>query len=170
MYMESFLGEDTDPFLLHIQYHGCWWSTCAGNRDNTSHCIDCILSNIPASALESSFSLARWRIFMSENWVIFGVDKSLSYSILHDDIIKWKHFPRYWPFVWGIHRSPVNSPHKGQWRGALMFSLIWGWINGWVNNGGAGDLRRYRAHYDVTAMSDVIDNRASDTCIRHVVV
>ena len=39
----------------------------------------------------------------------------------HDDVIKWKHFPRYWPFVWGIHRSPVNSPHKGQWRGALMF-------------------------------------------------
>ena len=31
----------------------------------------------------------------------------------HDDVIKWKHFPRYWPFVGGIHRSPVNSPHKG---------------------------------------------------------
>ena len=30
-------------------------------------------------------------------------------------------FPPYWPFVRGIHRSPVNSPHKGQWRGALMF-------------------------------------------------
>ena len=30
----------------------------------------------------------------------------------HDDVIKWKHFPRYWPFVRGIHRSPVNSPHK----------------------------------------------------------
>ena len=30
-------------------------------------------------------------------------------------------FPRYWPFVWGIHWSPVNSPHKGQWRGALSF-------------------------------------------------
>ena len=42
----------------------------------------------------------------------------------HDDLIKLKHFPRYWPFVWGIHWSPVNSPHKGQWRGALMFSLI----------------------------------------------
>ena len=39
----------------------------------------------------------------------------------HDDVIKWKHFPRYWPFVRGIHRSPVNSPHKDQWRGALMF-------------------------------------------------
>ena len=65
---------------------------------------------------------------------------------IHDDVIKWKHFPRNWPFVRGIHRSPVNSPHKGQWRGALMFSLIYVWINGWVNNCEAGDLRRYRAH------------------------
>ena len=71
---------------------------------------------------------------------------------LHDDVIKWKPFPRYWPFVRGIHRSPVNSPHKGQWRGALMFYLICVWINGWVNNREAGDLRRYRAHYDVTEM------------------
>ena len=70
----------------------------------------------------------------------------------HDDVIKWKHFLRYWPFVRGIHRSSVNSPHKGQWRGALMFSLICVWINGWVNNREAGDLRRYRAHYDVTVM------------------
>ena len=43
-------------------------------------------------------------------------------------------FPRYWPFVRGIHRSPVNSPHKGQWRGALIFSLICAWINGGVYN------------------------------------
>ena len=71
----------------------------------------------------------------------------------HDDVIKWKHFPRYWPFVRGIHRSPVNSPHKGQWRGALMFTLICARINGWVNNGEAGDLRRNRAHYDVIVMS-----------------
>ena len=70
----------------------------------------------------------------------------------HNDVIKWKHFPRYWKFVRGIHRSPVNSPHKGQWRGALMFSLICARINGWVNNRKAGDLRRHRAHYDVIAM------------------
>ena len=70
----------------------------------------------------------------------------------HDDVIKWKHFPRNWPSVRGIHRSPVNSPHKGQWRGALMFSLICVWINGWVNSREAGDLRRYHAHYDVTVM------------------
>ena len=56
----------------------------------------------------------------------------------HDDVITWKHFPCYWPFVRGIHRSLVNSPHKGQWRRALMLPLIcalnkqlsnqsWGW-------------------------------------------
>ena len=31
----------------------------------------------------------------------------------HDDFIKWKHFPRNWPFVWGIHRSgefPTQRP------------------------------------------------------------
>ena len=62
----------------------------------------------------------------------------MSDFLFHDDVIKWKHFPHYWPFVRGIHRSPVNSTHKGQWRGAWMFSLIcalnkrlskqwWGW-------------------------------------------
>ena len=70
-------------------------------------------------------------------------------SVHHDDVIKWNHFPRYWPSVWDIHRSPVNSPHNGQWRGALMFSLICTWINGWVNNIEVGDLRRHRAHHDV---------------------
>ena len=84
----------------------------------------------------------------------------------HDDVIKWKHFPRYWSFVRGIHRSPVISPHKGQWRGALMFSLICVWINGWVNNGEAGDLRRYRAYYDVTVMTPaLIDHLASSRLI-----
>ena len=71
---------------------------------------------------------------------------------LHDDVIKWKHFPLYWPSVWGIHWSPVNSPHKGQWRGTLMFSLIRAWINSCVNNRQAGDLRRHHAHYEVTIM------------------
>ena len=70
--------------------------------------------------------------------------------VTHDDVIKWKHFPRYWLFVQGIHRWP----HKGQWRGALMFTLICAWMNGWVNNREAGDLIRHCAHYDVTIMHD----------------
>ena len=48
--------------------------------------------------------------------------------------------------------SPVNSPHKGQWRGALMFSVMCAWIKGRVNNREAGDLRRHCAHYDVMVM------------------
>ena len=40
----------------------------------------------------------------------------------------------------------------GAGREALMFSLISTRINGWVRNREAGDLRRYRAHYNVTVM------------------
>ena len=47
--------------------------------------------------------------------------------------------------------SPVNSPHKGQWRGALMFSLICAWINNWLNNRKAG------AHSDVIVMDYIRD-------------
>ena len=65
-----------------------------------------------------------------------------------------EHFPRYWPFVRGIHRSPVNSPHKVQWRGSLMFSLICVRINCWVNNREAGDLRRHRIHDYVIVMKN----------------
>ena len=67
----------------------------------------------------------------------------------HDDVI---HFPRYWPFVRGIHRLPLPSPHKGQWHGALLFYLICAWTNYWINNRGAGDLKRHHAHNDVTVM------------------
>ena len=56
----------------------------------------------------------------------------------HGDVIIWKQFPRYWPFVRGINRSRVNFLHKGQWRGAVMFFFYlrlnkrlskqwWGW-------------------------------------------
>ena len=60
----------------------------------------------------------------------------------HDDVIKWKHFPHYWPFVRGIRRSSVNYPRKDQWREVLMFSLICAWANSWANNGDPGDFRR----------------------------
>ena len=88
----------------------------------------------------------------SNTVLIWVISYHLGPASTHDDVIKWKHFPRYWPFVRGIHRSPVNSPHKGQWPGALMFSLIRAWIYGWVNNGEACDLRRHGAHHDVAVM------------------
>ena len=86
-------------------------------------------------------------------WAIYLTNLSQSGCI----VTWWRHqmekFTRYWPFVRVIHRSPVNSPHKGQWRGAFVFSLICARINSWVNNGEAGDLRRHRGHYDVIVMN-----------------
>ena len=59
-------------------------------------------------------------------------------GVVHYDVIKWKHFPRYWPFVRGIQPVTGEFPLKGQWQGALVFSMIcalnkrlskqsWGW-------------------------------------------
>ena len=73
-------------------------------------------------------------------------------DVRHDGVIRWKSFPRYWPFVGKTHWSPVNSSHKGQRRGALMLSLICAWTNEWANNRNARDLRRHCAHYDVTVI------------------
>ena len=88
---------------------------------------------------------------MHNSWGVFYL------SDTHDDVIKWKRFPHYWPYMRGIPRSPVNSPHKGQWRGALMFSLICAWTNGWITDWDAGDARRHRAHFDVTVMGNDIN-------------
>ena len=90
-----------------------------------------------------------WLSHCKQQLLLFSTASSFSESWWHHHM---KHFPHYWPFVRGIHRSPVNSPQKGQWRGPLMFTLICVWINDWVNNREAGDLRRYRAYYDVTLM------------------
>ena len=70
----------------------------------------------------------------------------------HDDVIKWSHSPRHWPFVRWIHRSPVNSPQKGQWSGALEFFFICAWTYSSVNNWDTGNLRCQRSHYDVIIM------------------
>ena len=106
-------------------------------------------SQIPQCTSFISLNIPFWNWNRNVHmWYIVGYGT----DAFHDDVIKWKHFPRYWPFVREIHRSPVNFPHKGQWRGALMFTLICVRINGWVNNHEAGDLRRNRAHCDVTVM------------------
>ena len=88
-----------------------------------------------------------WRRYIYNDFLIgLGLAET---RITHDNVIKWKHFPRYWPFVRGIHRSPVNPPRKGQWCGPLMLSLIYAWINWWFES--------HRAHNDVTVMQIVQD-------------
>ena len=88
--------------------------------------------------------IKKWIFDISD--IIYVYDSALTRE--DSGPLEWRHNGRHavsnhqphWPFVRGIHRSPVNSPHKGQWRGALMFSLICAWINAWVNNREAGDL------------------------------
>ena len=143
-----------------------WWGSCSRSVANylLTYIMKCPHEYIRKAKNETSQPFYNWNGIMKilslgrnfRHWLQWGFQvqpllEGLSKS-WHDDVIKWKHFPRYWLFVRGIHRSPVNSPHKGQWRGALMFSLICAWINGWVNNCDAGDLRRRRAHYDVIVM------------------
>ena len=111
-----------------------------------------IMSYQPQSAV---YDKSYWMINFTccPNYIQWNVE--VTYHMcgkIHDYVIKWKHFPCYWPFVRGIHRSSVNSSHKGQWRGDLMPSLICAWINGSVDNRDAGDLRRNRAHYGVSVM------------------
>ena len=106
-------------------------------------------------------------------WSIWGITNTLRaiyhYTTCllvatHDNVIKWKHLPRCCPFVQGIHRSPVNAPHKGHWRGAFMFSVIYAWTQSWVNNRGAGDFRRNRAHYDTAVLPIIWLHDPSTSC------
>ena len=104
-----------------------------------------ITSTIQHTGMTLYFHLSRTNAYKVSSYDVQGH---------HDHVIKWKHVSRYWPFLWGIHRSPVNSLHKGQWHGTLMFSLICARINCWVNTREAGDLRRHRARHDVIVMID----------------
>ena len=92
--------------------------------------------------------------------------------VFHDDVIKCKHFPRHWPFVRGIHRWPVDSPQKDQWRGALVFSFICAWTNIWANNRDAGDLGPIApimtSLQSLGCMSDVAVLSYSVTCYLYI--
>ena len=148
--------------MEHLEYTGDWAKRLTSCRrhlqmyflDRNVWCFSqSSLKFLPKSPIDHTSAtvqvMVRCRVWVTYlvKWAIWGLAAPChDFSILrlfiafaHDDVIKWKHFPRYWPFVRGIHRSPVNSPHKGQSRGALMFSLICVWINGWVNNREAGD-------------------------------
>ena len=89
-------------------------------------------------------------------WVQYFRTKTL--QVRRDSSTWWRHqmetFSALLALCAGNSPVPVNSPHKGQWRGALMFSFIYAWINDWVNNREAGDLRRQDGHYDAIVMTE----------------
>ena len=132
------LERETLRFLWFYRYF--WFISIFRNRDGITK-INCLPYNFRKWALIDITSCCE-TICEKDNEIQWGMSPWWRHQM--------KTFPRYWPFVWGIHRSPMNSPHKGKWRGALIFSLICAWIDGWVNNREAVDVIRHRAHYDVT--------------------
>ena len=58
---------------------------------------------------------------------------------LQDDVMTWKRFRRCWPFVRGIHRSPVDSPHKGPVN-------VFAQAKCWTSSGVAVDVMHHDAH------------------------
>ena len=119
------------------------------NKSTLAQLMVCCLT---ASAHSVPCGVARPRWVDEQSvWKTNSLVRHIIWSLIHDDVINWKHFPRYWPFVRGIHRSPVNSPHKGQWRGALMLFLFA--LNKRLSKQSRGWwLRRHRAHYDIIVM------------------
>ena len=101
-----------------------------------------------------------WEESISDQWIPFTNGQSRYLMAPIHYLIQcpwWRHqmekFSALLALCAGNSPVPVNSPHKGQWRGALMFILICARINDWVNNREAGDLRRLLDHYDVSVMS-----------------
>ena len=111
----------------------CWYGSSWRHTSDDSN-TDWV-PNRRQAFIWTKIGMVYWRIYVS-----FALDGLISWSTFmaahhnillhHDDVFKWNNFPRNWPFVRGIHRSSVNSPHKDQWRGALMLSLICAQING----------------------------------------
>ena len=50
----------------------------------------------------SCYRWRKWSLVVKRN---FPCKQLHIFPYAHDDVIKWKHFPRNWPFVRGIHRS-----------------------------------------------------------------
>ena len=128
---------------------------------NQTHClrdeISCYQTETkPSKAQTVSMFIVRSNISCTIGCILLHHDRDTSFA-LHAFFFMMTSsngniFRVTGPFVRRIHRSAVNSPHKGQWRRVLMFSLICTWLHGWVNIREAGDLRRHRAHYDVNVM------------------
>ena len=144
------------------------------NRPNEMHAFDTRNNKLKAfrktlyrlwlfhrSPLEFHIIVIQSMFFSRKNMAIVMIcsfDVFYCSKCIHDDVIKWKHFPRNWPFVRGIHRSRWISHTKAS--DVELWCFLWSavWINGWVNNREAGDLRRHRGHYDVNVMFHFLCN------------
>ena len=98
---------------------------CQCDANNIGH--ECWVHFLNLSALSKHTLPIKYHVYIRHVSPNFGGSDTCQIrwsKESHHDVVRWKHFPRYWPFVRGLHRSPANSPHKGQWRGALIFFYL----------------------------------------------
>ena len=138
----------TNADLIHWRIYA---ALGGGGRGVNPSCAEFILGNI-------KIHLHFYHITMTSWWARWRLKSPASrlftQSLIQAQIKENIKAPRHWTFVRGIHRSPVNSTHKGLWSGAMIFCLICTLINDWLNKHEAGNLRRNRAHCDVTVMDN----------------
>ena len=145
----SSLFHDSVSIWRHFPHYwhfmkGIYWSP-----------VDFLLKGTAMPSFDISLMIALTNCLTNTEvkWLVIWDDIHMTYCNANS---WWRHqmetFSTLFALCAGKSLVPVNSPHKGQWRGALIFSLICVWINHWVNNREAGDLRQHRDHYDVTVM------------------
>ena len=110
-----------------------------GEASGQRHSVPCVFRFIQDTHISILFLQ---RVNANHNWYHF--------IALNDDVIKWKHFPRYWPLggeSTGQRLSPLTKA-----SGAGLWCFLWSPPNGWGSNWNGGDLRRHRSHDDVRLM------------------
>ena len=144
---------------MRILYHVALVSTLLSHSDALWHMyslLNCVIITLGNGS--SPFSIKPLPKSMMTYWDFGTLGKIFSAICMNIWIFPSDKVHLKMSFTWWRHQMetfsalqaicagnspvPVNSPHKGQWRGTLMFSLICARRNGWVNNGEAGDLRR----------------------------
>ena len=141
------------------------WHRFCNHRKTLFHGVY-FFACIPTQIREASSSVSLWSV---TQW-LGSYNGDMCFVFHHS----WqtgliKHYP-YDGTVFGMMTSSngiifrVTGPLCGEFTGhhwiprskasdAEHWCFLWSaWINGWVHNREAGDLRRYRAHYDVTVM------------------
>ena len=150
--------------LLCIHFWICWSPVLNKFIRNAIHVSDGYFANIrPTMGMHDYLSAddVILRVWVKSFWNVTSGSDVVGCHVLEGlktlNLAWWRHqmetFSALLALCAGNSPIPANSPHKGQWRGALMFSLICARIKHWVNNREAGDLRRHRGHYDVNVMS-----------------
>ena len=122
----------TKPYLNQCQLNYHRWDHLVGTVYLDNQDINLHVFFIYIFEITSIFPRGQWA-----NTSHFKLAPDWLYLPVHSCKSWWHHqmetFQGHWPFVRGIHRSPMDSPHKGQWRRASIF-FICAWTNSWANN------------------------------------